>query len=390
MLETRADLWRQVWGVAAMIAAIVICWSAYGFYQPLLLERLGWAGLASWLGIWQGLLGAVVEPIFGRVSDRWLHHYGSRLPLIATGITLAGLLFIVIATLLWTAIPSVLSRVIPVLMTFWVIAMIIFRGPTIALLRQLAPVAQLPQASALLTLSFGFAGALEPWLEQLFRAIGAISTFWLGATVLLLAALALWRSQPQLAIGVAALPGVGRVTRQQSLLIFAVGTMAGIAANLALRLLPDQLHNALHSRLPILTTDWVLVAILIIAAIAAVPLEICLPTIGIRHSMVVAIGVIALIIISLMVIHQAIMAIVMIILCGIALGLLLIDQVPFALTQVPAAQAGWGTGLYFGGIGGATALVGAIQLAGGLSLAVAATLAIAALAGAIGCLGWLK
>lgn len=87
-------LWRQVWGLAALLAAIVFSWMAYSFYQPVILTKLGFVELAQNLGIIQGFLGAAIEPLAGSISDRSLRRIGSRLPGIAVGITLAGLLFV--------------------------------------------------------------------------------------------------------------------------------------------------------------------------------------------------------------------------------------------------------------------------------------------------------
>jgi MFS family permease len=74
--------------LAALLAAIIFSWMAYGFYQPRILEKLGFIGIASSLGVLQGLLGAVVEPCVGGISDRVMRRVGSRLPMIAAGVTL--------------------------------------------------------------------------------------------------------------------------------------------------------------------------------------------------------------------------------------------------------------------------------------------------------------
>jgi Major Facilitator Superfamily len=384
--QASSNPWQQVWGVAVLVAAIVLCWIAYGFYQPRLLEQFGWVGWASWLGIWQGLLGAVVEPLVGQVSDRWMQRYGSRLPQIAVGMTLAGLLFVVIAFLLQTNLASAIAWLIPLLMTVWVMAMIIFRGPAIALIRQLAPTAELPYANALLTFVFGFVGALEPLLVQLFQAMGAVGTFLSGSVILLIAAVCLQRSCPQSSSPPSASPAeFVAVPLKRSLLIFTVGGMAGIESNLALRLLPEQIQPMLP-----IAPNLLLAAILITSAITAIPLETYVQRLGIRKSMAVSLGAIAILIITSGWISFPITAVCTLLLCGTALGLLFIDQIPFVLTRVPPSRAGLGTGFYFGGMGAATALVGAFQLAGLLPFWWAIVLAIGAWWIAIGCLTTLQ
>jgi MFS family permease len=97
--------WRQVWGLAIFVGATTFCWLAYGFYQPLILTRLGFTGVASTLGIFQGLLGAIVEPAAGILADRYGSKIGHRLPLITISVTLAGLIFVALSGLLSMQIP---------------------------------------------------------------------------------------------------------------------------------------------------------------------------------------------------------------------------------------------------------------------------------------------
>jgi hypothetical protein len=84
--------WRQVWGLAAFVGATTFCWLAYGFYQPLILKQLGFTELANTLTIFQGLLGALVEPLSGGIADRYATKIGGKLPIITLGTTLAGLI----------------------------------------------------------------------------------------------------------------------------------------------------------------------------------------------------------------------------------------------------------------------------------------------------------
>jgi MFS family permease len=180
-------MWQQVWGLAALLAAITFSWIAYGFYQPIILARIGFVDLAIWLGIFQGLLGAIVEPIVGWFSDRILGRFGSRLPQVVVGVTLAGLIFVIASWLVETQLSEGMRWIVPVMMTMWVIAMIIFREPAIALLQGFAPTSQLPQANAILALVLAITSATSPILGLIPKQIGASMTFILGAIALLIA-----------------------------------------------------------------------------------------------------------------------------------------------------------------------------------------------------------
>ncbi|MBD2325957.1 MFS transporter [Alkalinema sp. FACHB-956] len=383
--SSSCTLWQQVGGVAILLAAIVVCWSAYGFYQPQILDRLGFPLLASWLGIGQGLLGAIVEPYVGFQSDRLMAKAGNRLPMIAIGIALAGLIFIVLAFLLEQRLSPAFAWIIPILMTLWVMAMIIFRGPAIALLRQFAPTANLPQANGILTFVLGLSGALDPLLQQFFSRIGSTGTFLFGALCLLIGGVAIGVNQPTVSIPDLSYPRPA-VAAKRSIFIFIVGAAAGMEAFLLLKQIPLQLQPTFTNVLP----QYITAIILLISAITAVPLEKYINILGIRKSMTCSLGMIVTLLLMSPLVTHWITATILLTLCGTAMGLLFIDQIPFALTRVPPELAGWGTGLYFGGMGSAIAIANLIQQLGGFSAWTISLLAITAFAMAVICLNKLK
>ncbi|MCS6815004.1 MAG: MFS transporter [Cyanobacteria bacterium] len=374
MESSEADqsiLWRQVWGLAALLAAIVMSWIAYGLYQPKVLVQLGFLQLASSLGVMQGLLGAVIEPMVGAYSDRIMQRLGNRLPIISVGVTLAGLLFVATAVALRIELPSGWRWLIPVMMTLWVIAMIIFRGPAIALLRQFAPVKALPQANAVLTLVFSLAASLGPILGELLDRLGASLTFVAGAIVLMAAATVLYRALPRHTI--ATLPVVDTVPydRLRSALTFLVGLGVGSDLNLLLETVP----KTANLQLPLVTTGWIASGVLLIAAITALPLGQIVAKLGSKSAMMTGLGAIAISLGLSTQVGSPELAIANIVIAGSSFGLVLISMVPYALELVPLSQAGWSTGLYFGGAGLSGVIVP--YLAGSLPTLVAASIAIA-------------
>jgi MFS family permease len=344
-------LWRQVWGLAALLAAILLSFMAYGFYQPIILKNLGFVELATGLGIAQSLMGAVIEPLVGGVSDRILRRVGSRLPMISVGVTLAGLLFVVIGLLLQGNLPSGMRWLVPVLMTVWVIAMIMFRGPAIALLMQFAPLAQLPKASAIPILVLGLVGALGPLLTVLLQHLGASPTFILGAIVLIIGASFLFSSTPKHTLVFPQEETQYSTPIQVVCLLFLVGFGAGLEINLLIALVPNVLTTQFNG----MRAEFIASIILLVSALTAVPLGELTVKIGVSRAMMLGLGAIA----GLMKLTQlnlnSIFAVGLILAFGIAFGLIFISQIPYALGMVPPTQAGLGTGLYFGGMGAATA-----------------------------------
>lgn len=129
----RAILWRCVWGLAALQAAITFSWMAYEISQPKILQTYEFTGLVVYLGMAPGLLSAVIDLIIGAFSDRFQITTGSRWPVINIGVILTGLIFVSVALTLQIN-PGVGWRwILPGLMLFWVALMNFFQTPIISL-----------------------------------------------------------------------------------------------------------------------------------------------------------------------------------------------------------------------------------------------------------------
>ncbi len=346
-------LWRQVWGIAALLAVILFSFMAYGLYQPIILKNLGFTGLAAWLGIAQGFLGAVLEPLVGGASDRILRHFGSRLPMISIGTTIAALIFVILGLIIEGNLPTGLRWLVPVMMTIWVMAMIIFRGPAIALLIQFAPLEKLPQAGGVIVLVMGLVGALGPVMNILLKTAGASITFILGAIALVLGATYLFSTTPRHTL---ILPPAERRSPGSIFLlgaIFLTGLGAGLEINLLLSILPAMTASQWAGRI---APEFITSAILLLSAIAAVPLARFTAKLGVVLAMGISLGAIALLMGLILVLPNSVFGSIFTLGISIALGGIFINQIPFCLSRVPPIHAGLGTGLYFGGMGAASAI----------------------------------
>ncbi|BAS54750.1 major facilitator transporter [Leptolyngbya boryana NIES-2135] len=344
---SRFQAWQQVIGLAILLAAVMFTWMIYGVFQPRILSSLGFTALASQLGIYQGLLGAIVEPVVGWKSDQIFRRLNTRFPMVTFGVTLAGLICVSVSVL-WQekAVMLAIRNFVPILTTVWVIAMIIFRGPAIALLRQFTP-ADFPLANAILTLVFALMGAMSPLVGRLITQWGASATFLLGALSLVVGGLLFKWSQPPLQL--AEVTNDPPIPLKKAIAIFWVGLAAGIQSTLLFGYSPQLLHQQIQWLEPAYLTS----AILVISAVSALPLEQFALTWGVHRSMLMSFSVIAL----LLGVLNAPANWLFLVLFGLAFGLLFISQIPYALGAVPSNQAGFGTGLYFGGIGGGSAIV---------------------------------
>jgi MFS family permease len=346
-------LWRQVVGLSAILAAVMFSWMAYGLYQPKILQELGFIKLAAWLSIIQGFLGAVLEPLIGGLSDKIQRRFGSRLPIITTGVTIAGLIFVAVAILLQWKIPVAVRPLVPVLMTLWVMSMIIFRGPVVALLRQAAPLAALPKANMLLTVVFGIIGALSPIMNVFLNSIGGSITFILGAISLTVGATILYTSTPRDVLFTKVESVKSFISLQTIAIIYIIGLGVGLDINLLLRTFPQ----IIQKQLPGSNTDLIISVILITSALAAAPVAKLTTKMGAK--LTIKLGMLIILICLALLLFQLgnILAVGLILAAGIGFGLIFESQIPLILGMVASDKAGLATGLYFGGIGLAGALV---------------------------------
>jgi hypothetical protein len=385
-----------------MLAAILFSFKAYELYQPTILSSLGFTALVQQLGVWQGLLGLLVEPLVGGWSDRILQRVGSRLPQIAVGITIAGLIFVIIALLpgSWlqpeSNVPgfSSLRGLVPLLMLAWLVAMIAVRGPVVAMLRQFAPVDALPQANAVIILVLGLVGAVGPLLDLVLTRAGAAPSFALGAIALMVGCLIVFRAIPQHRLPLPPDRDLASAPRRVLGQILVVGVSASFTLGLMMAVFP----SLLHQQLPSVPTVWIASGILFIAAISANPLGEMTAQLGPARAM--QFGLAALIAgmvltwvqswvsppVSPAVGPLAGFSAGLVLLLGLAMGLLLISIIPFALTGVPLTQSGLSTGLYFGGSGLASAMLAGLRQSGEISPTTALKWAIASGAIALICL----
>ncbi len=243
--------WRLAWGVVALQGALQLGWMVYRAYQPALLGRFGFAGWVFAFSLLPGLLGVVIEPLAGDLSDRLRGEGRSQVVPISLAVLVAGMLFLTLVGLAGSALPQG-WLLLPALMVAWQIAVQAAASPNLALLQEAAPLQALPRLAALSVLVQGVIGALESPLTRAALRAGPALTFGLAAGVLILA-LALLRaavpllppqtSQPHGSGAAPAfpLPPGGRVA---SLLLLALG--AGLAAGLARDLVPPRLPGGLE------------------------------------------------------------------------------------------------------------------------------------------------
>ena len=385
-MSNQRVLWKQVWALGGLQAAITLSWVIYNLYLTDLLGQLGFAaGTAAVVVLIENVLAIAMEPLMGGFSDQLQRTLTTQFPFIFAAIAVASGLFIAIpATVVFGDVGSLSRWLLPLLLVAWALAMSCFRSPALSLLGRYAINSQWAPAAAVLTLLGSFAGSLGPFLKSRLLALGPMVTFAVGSVVLLGAAAGLRAMQPAQSIhvptplegdGEIVLEGHSRLSPIALVLVFLTGAMIALGFRLTL----PMFAGILSDRLPPDSPVGVMLGVVFIAqAIAALPAGQAISRWGIPQSMGTALAFLAVWGSAIAVVPMGITTIIAIMLWGLTFSVVATSSVPFALSMVPTDRAGLGTGMYFGG--GAAALSGLSLLTQQVSLVTTLSLGLGAIA----------
>ncbi|AIE72538.1 MULTISPECIES: MFS transporter [unclassified Synechocystis] len=232
MNETSAVLWRRVWAIALVQGSVTIMWLIYRLYLGDLFKNWGFSEeFVVGLLTFEMVLGLIMEPLFGALSDRQQRALGTRFPLIALGVILSAGSFLLIPLIFLLPISTAGKFILPLVAIAWALAMTLFRSPTMVLIGQCAPVNQLPLAMGVLSLVGGIIAAFRKPISNWLLSLGSLPCFLLGSLVLIGASLFLSRVLPPIqkkekvnAIRPNSFPGIAMV----NIALFAVTTTWGM------------------------------------------------------------------------------------------------------------------------------------------------------------------
>jgi hypothetical protein len=346
--QRQAILWTQVFGLAALQAAISLSWLVYNLYLPQLLAQFGFpVAIATTLLIIESLLAILMEPLMGGLSDRAQQWFGSRFPMIVIGVLAAVLLFLGIpAIALFGPAHAILRWLLLIVLVVWSLAMAVFRSPALSLIGNYAFAVKLPQAASILTLGAAFVGLTNAFARQTILSWGPLAAFGFGSGVLILAVVGLYYAGPEVRVNFSDRDTLFKrpvASRAQLSLVFAVGLGIGLGTTLLRALLaspPLAATFAMAHFVTILPMGWLAVRW------------------GNSLALRVGLGAIGLLAVLVPLASDP-WAMGLAILLGLPFSLVINGTFPFALSLVPTTQSGLSLGLFFSGGAVAGALWGA-------------------------------
>ncbi|MDG2990939.1 MFS transporter [Candidatus Synechococcus calcipolaris G9] len=341
-------------GLVGVQGSITLAWVIYALYLPDLLVSLGFSkSLAGLLLLVEHGLEAVIEPIFGHLSDLSQRTRGSRFPWIRLGVSLAAILFILLPLVTLIFGPDQFGRwLLPGLAVLWASVMAIFRSPVMALLGQATPRPKLPIAASGLTFIQQLVGAFRFTAYGAILSLGPVLTFAIGSGVLAGAAVILRRVTPNTPPHPRSIESLPLMSGRVAIAI--LGT--GISLGLALRFLFASVSKLFALRLGADAVGGSLLGFSLILALSALPAGQIASRMGNSKATIIGLGSTALFLALSLMTTAKVLFILGAIALGITFSLALNGMIPFVLETTPNHRSGLGMGLYFGGFSGAIGL----------------------------------
>jgi MFS family permease len=176
--------WPEIWSLAALNAAIVICWIAYHEYQPRLLAGFGLTHLAMFLVFAKAIILVLIPPIAGLLTDRMIKKNNKVYVVFLVGIGGTAMIFMIVATILFQGPASFLTPILPAMVILWLIGMNIFYSPANSLIESFTSEKNLPVAMGIIVFVTELLYALEPVVVALVDFFGATLTFVVGGILI--------------------------------------------------------------------------------------------------------------------------------------------------------------------------------------------------------------
>ncbi|MEM9276092.1 MAG: MFS transporter [Cyanobacteria bacterium P01_F01_bin.143] len=357
-MSDRVIAWAKVWGVAATQGAITLSWVVYNLYFPVLLVQFGFSTkFAVTVLVVENALEAIVEPVFGAISDNQQEKIGSKIPLISVGIVLSSFFFILLPVITIFTTPNQVWRwVLPGLAVVWAFAMAMFRAPTMALLEETAPLDKLPQAAGPLTMVGEIIGTFSFIAHDFILNIGASFAFVIGSITLLATGTGLrWLNPPSM-------PNMPQFEKEEVVVVeeseegksnylnFTFAGLTGLCVAWSLSFLTPALQNAFAFRWGQANTDMAMTLFDVGLGLAALVVGTIAAKLGNLWGMLLGciLTILCSNLLSLEIFFDATLALTLIIIVGLCF--VLNGVIPFVLGLINESQSGLGLGIYFGGL----------------------------------------
>ena len=352
--------WSQVYSLLALNAALVISWIAYHNYQPKVLEIFHFTELKLFLIVAQGLILVLIPPVAGVLGDFMIKKNGNSLVVFTVGVSVTAMVFMLVAFTIGASSSIDLTAALPFMIVVWLISMNVFHSPANSMLEMFAPAKDLPAAMALIVLTTELLSAFEPLIIEFVNLIGPVATFASGGALIIITGYFFRKATGNVKFERDSEEATSKENKYFNVLI------AGLTLGFASALIKNYMADWMLSKpnFSITNDSSILVSgVLIISAVAAVPLVRYINKLGITTSLTY--GLIATFV-SLALIYfipSSVATIVLSVIVGLSFSFASVAAFPYALSHLSPRHITLGAGVFFGSVEVAESIINYLQAA---------------------------
>jgi hypothetical protein len=338
--------WKQIYGLMALNAAIVISWIAYHNYQPKVLELFNFTELSFFLVVAQAVILVTIPVFAGWLGDIMIKKNGNSFVVFTVGISVTAMVFMCVAFVVGSTSMIDLTSALPFMIVIWLISMNIFHSPANSMLELFAPAKQLPAAMAMMVLTTDLLYAFEPVVVNIVDWMGPVVTFAFGGVLLIVTGY-FFRSTTRDV-------NFTRVSDEVSshssnfIAVLATGLAFGVIYAVTKNYLPQWLMTKQDMTFAIEDGGIFVSLVLITAALTAWPLSFQVDKIGLSRSVVIGLVGSTVSLALVYFVPMEYVAIAFALMTGAFLSLASVAAFPFALQNLSVRSVTIGTGLFFG------------------------------------------
>ena len=345
MADTKAQRinWETIFALAALDAAVIISWTAYHDFQPKLIAHFHFEHLERFVLVVQSIVILTVPLLAGWLTDYYRRTSGSNFSVFAVGISVASMIFMAVAFTISDQAFVNLIWLLPVLIIFWLISMNVFHSPANSILEAFSKSPELPLMMAVLTLAKVLIHGIKPILLKTLNDVGGSATFVIGGLILIVTGL--WFSRSTKSITIAHHEGESDPDRFHLVVLF--GAVTGLCNTLILHFFPSILEARFGHSSTVFSGHLYISLVLGGAACFTFPATRIVKTVGIYRSLlwglIIAFGSMILVLLFHSIAGVAIASFFL----AVGYSIMLITGFPYALLNISARNATFGTGLFF-------------------------------------------
>ena len=339
--------WPEVWSLAALNAAIVICWIAYHEYQPKLLEGFGLTHLSSILVYGKAIILVLIPPIAGYVTDVFTKKNNKVYVVFIAGIGGTAMIFMIVASIIFQGPESFLTPILPVMVILWLIGMNIFHSPANSLIEMFSSVKNLPIVMGIIIFVTELIYALEPVVVALVDFFGATLTFIVGGVLISVSGYIFQKvSRDEVLIRKKEqIEEVEKNTKRSNfLLTVSIALIFGIAHSFIVNYLPTLFSNSFTTEF---SGNYFASFILFCVAVLAIPISRMVARKSITNYIIWSV-VLLVVSILLILIPSTITFILGSLLLIIAFGILSVSALPLVIQNLSVRNITLGVGIFYG------------------------------------------